>query len=433
VRAVGCALATFDRHAVIEPACSEAVKARELGSRQPARYKLAAREDRRSSAVACETVNEPEPEPQEEDTSEATSAKVDFRCPDCGAQMVWSPDADALACDYCGKSMPVPRAAEQVVERPLEAAGAAARGLGLDVRAVRCGNCGAVFSFESQLTSSACVFCGSANVLAQSANRNAIRPESLIPLDVGRAAAEANFKKWLRGLWFRPSALQKLARFDALGVYVPCWTFDANVHSDWSADAGYYYYESQLVPVMRNGRMRMEMRQVRKVRWVPAWGARDDTYDDLLVHASKGLPEELAKKLGAFDTKALVPYRPEYLAGWRAEEYQLDLADAWTLAKERIVATQQSRCSGDVPGDTQRSLRVANDVRDVRWKHILLPVWSLSYAHGEKRYTVLIHGQTGRVEGQAPLSWVKILLFVLVLLAGVLAIVALAGVFAAFA
>ncbi|MCC6407581.1 MAG: zinc ribbon domain-containing protein [Planctomycetes bacterium] len=373
------------------------------------------------------------PEPQPDTPQAAPSAKVDFRCPDCGAPMTWNPDADALACEYCGKSMPVPRQEAQIVERPLEHAGAAARGLGVEVRAVRCGTCGAIFDFASTLTSASCVFCGSGNVLAQEANRNALRPESLIPLDVGREAAEASFKKWIRGLWFRPDALKELARFDAVGVYVPCWTFDANVHSDWSADAGYYYYETQMVPVMRNGRMRMEMRQVQKVRWVPAWGQRDDAYDDLLVHASKGLPEALAKKLGAFDTKALVPYRPEYLAGWRAEEYQLDLADAWTLAKERIVATQQSRCSGDVPGDTQRSLRVQNDVRDVRWKHILLPIWSLSYQHASKRYTVLIHGQNGRVEGEAPLSWLKILLLVFAILAGVLAIAAIAGLFAAVA
>ena len=72
-------------------------------------------------------------------------------------------------------------------------------------------------------------------------------------------------------------------------------------------------------------------------------------------------------------------------------------------------------------------------MRDVRWKHILLPIWSLSYQHASKRYTVLIHGQNGRVEGEAPLSWLKILLLVFAILAGVLAIAAIAGLFAAVA
>ena len=84
-----------------------------------------------------------------------------------------------------------------------------------------------------------------------------------------------------------------------------------------------------------------------------------------------------------------------------------DLVDA---ARPR---TQRSRCSGDVPGDTQRNLRVKNVITDVRWKHILLPLWSVQYRFNKKTYTVLVNGQTGRVVGDAPYSWIKILLFIL--------------------
>lgn len=151
------------------------------------------------------------------------------------------------------------------------------------------------------------------------------------------------------------------------------------------------------------------------------------------MHASRGLPPALAAKLGGFDLAKLVPYRPEYLAGWRAEEYAIDLAEGWKAAQERIVSTQESRCSGDVPGDTQRNLRVANRISDVRWKHVLLPVWSLAYTHAGKSYAVLIHGQTGKVVGDAPLSWVKIGILVLSVIVGILLVVLLAGVFGALA
>ena len=136
------------------------------------------------------------------------------------------------------------------------------------------------------------------------------------------------------------------------------------------------------------------------------------------MHASRGVPESLAAKLGGFDTAALVPYRPDYLAGWRAEEYELDLEGGWALAREEIVRTQQRRCAGDVPGDTHRALRVTSTIDGVRWKHVLLPFWTLSYDYAGKTYTVLIHGQSGRVEGYAPLSWLKIALAVLAVLAG---------------
>src|SRR5205814_3098880 len=126
----------------------------------------------------------------------------------------------------------------------------------------------------------------------------------------------------------------------------------------------------------------------------------------VLVHGSRGLPEKLAAQLGGYDTSKLVPYRPEYLAGWRAEEYAVDLENGWKAALERLEKSQESRCSADVPGDTQRALRVSNRIGDVRWKHVLLPLWTLSYHCAGQRYTVLINGQTGRVFGDAPYSWV---------------------------
>lgn len=340
---------------------------------------------------------------------DAAAARSGFPCANCGAPTTWDPDHDALICEHCGERREVPRAEGSILERPLEDAGAAARGLGLATRSLACRTCGAVVALGGEATAAACVFCGSANVLAQESNRNALRPESLIPLDVGRAAVEAGFRRWLRGLWFRPSALKRLKRFDAVGLYVPYWTFDASVHSDWSADAGHYYYVTTMVPVVTKGRVTMRPQQQRRIRWEPAWGKRDDTYDDLLVNASRGVPGELAARLGGFDTRTLVPYRPEYLAGWRAEEYQLDLEQAWEAARARIAQMQEARCAGDVPGDTHRNLRADHDISGVRWKHVLLPMWSLTYQFQGKPYTVLVHGQTGRVHGRAPWSVVKIL------------------------
>ena len=149
-----------------------------------------------------------------------------------------------------------------------------------------------------------------------------------------------------------------------------------------------------------------------RIRWEPAWGERHDAYDDVLVHASRGLSRELAAKLGTWDMQALVRYRPEYLAGWRAEEYSVDLEQGWTQALTTIEAEEQRRCSGDVPGDTQRDLRVHNTVQDIRWKHILLPMWVSAYLYGGRTYKFAVNGQTGEVQGESPKSGWKIFFLV---------------------
>jgi hypothetical protein len=350
---------------------------------------------------------------------------VQFPCKRCGAEMAWDPDARALSCAHCGAQLVVPAGERTIVELLLADSGGVARGFGIATRTASCKSCGASVSFDGQEMSRACVFCGAPAVLEAESLRNAIRPGSLIPLDVGRARVEKAFERWIAGLWFRPTALKRTRRFDALGVYVPCWTFDCAAHSVWSADAGYYYYVTETRTVMVNGRAQVQHVQVQKVRWEPAAGSRDDRYDDLPVHASRGLPAGLAEELGRFELAALVAYRPEYLAGWHAEEYAVDLESGWKQAEERIVETQRSRCSGDVPGDTQRNLRVQTRLADVRWKLVLLPVWSLTYRWKGKPYAVLVHGQSGKVVGHAPISVWKILALVLVVVVAALVIWAL--------
>ena len=366
-----------------------------------------------------------EPLPAETAAPE-TSQKVDFPCANCGAKVTWDPESDSLACEYCGTKTQVPRGEGTIVERALEDAGSAARGLGLELRAARCANCGAKVCFSTSSTAESCVYCGSANVLAQDANRNALRPESLVPLDVSKRQVEEHFQKWIRGLWFRPSELKRTKDFQAVGIYVPFWTFDCRVHSDWSADAGHYYYVTVPKMVVVNGKTQMRMVQERRIRWEPAWGQRDDAYDDHLVCASNLTPELMAK-LGGFETKALVPYKPEYLAGWRAEEYQFDLEQGWARSQEAVVDSQRSRCASDVPGDTHRNLRVKNTITGVRWKHVLLPVWSLQYRFKGETYTVLVNGQTGCVAGKAPIAWGKVVAFVVLAVLVVLAIAGMAG------
>lgn len=347
------------------------------------------------------------------------SGSLDFRCPQCAAVMGWDPDADALACEFCGGRREIERGADVIREYSLEEAGAAAHGLGLELRAARCEVCGASVAFDDAAVATSCVFCGSGRVLVEDARRNAIRPESLVPLDVGRADVETAFRRWLKGLWFRPNALKRLKTFQAVGVYVPFWTYDCDVHSVWTAQAGYHYWVTQTYTTRQNGRTVTRTRRVRKTRWVPAAGERRDAFDDIHVLGSKGIDEGLADKLGEFDRSGLVPYRPEYLAGWAAEEYQVPLAEGWERGQEKAAAVQEGRCARDVPGDTHRFLRVRNRFSGVRWKHVLLPMWSLTFEWKGERYPVLVHGQTGRVVGRAPWSWVKIALAALLLAAAI--------------
>jgi hypothetical protein len=62
-----------------------------------------------------------------------------------------------------------------------------------------------------------------------------------------------------------------------------------------------------------------------------------------------------------------------------------------------------------VPGDTHRNLRIHPEYSGRTFKHILVPVYLLTYLYGRKAYQVLVNGYTGAVAGGRPYSVWKIL------------------------
>ena len=324
-----------------------------------------------------------------------------------------------MACQYCGFSQPMPLQAPAgaIREIPLEQGLALAqRGLGVTVQTVQCKGCGATVHVGEGERTAKCAFCASDQVLQVATDANAIRPESLVAFQIDKSKANEGFGKWLKGLWFRPNDLKKMAQVQEMGgVYVPFWTFDARVDSDWTAERGWHYYETETYSTVENGQSVTRTRQVQRTRWESAWGnRRDDFYDDMLICASKGLPTALVEKFSTFDVKQLVPYAPQYLAGWRAEAYAIELSSAHDISRNKMEDRQRSRCASDVGGDTHRSLVVNNRWYAETFKHVLLPIWIAAYRYNGKAFRFLVNGQTGEVTGEAPYSFWKILLAVLV-------------------
>ncbi|MBI2837788.1 MAG: zinc ribbon domain-containing protein [Acidobacteria bacterium] len=349
-----------------------------------------------------------------------------FPCRQCGADLVFSAADQNLRCQYCGYVSQIPRSKEAIVEYEYNEAFAPARqkGWGTERRSVKCENCGATSSEDPAITATKCAFCGSPKVIEQTAAADVVRPESMVPFQIDKQKARDGFRRWLSSLWFRPSNLTKESSLASLsGVYIPYWTFDAYTNSYWEADAGYYYYTTE--SYTEGGHRKT--RQVRHVRWEHAEGAHDEFFDDELVCASTGLPEGHVRVIQPFDTTKLVPYEAGFLSGWKAESYAVELKVAWQRAKSLIADKIRSACSAKVPGDTQRNLHVETAYSGITYKHVLLPIWVAAFQYGPKTYRVVINGQTGRVSGSAPYSWLKIAAAVVTALI-VLAIVAkLAG------
>jgi hypothetical protein len=77
-------------------------------------------------------------------------------------------------------------------------------------------------------------------------------------------------------------------------------------------------------------------------------------------------------------------------------------------------------CAGQIPGDTFRNLDVRADYSGQTFKHILAPIWLLTYNYGAKAYQAVMNGFTGAISGEYPKSWIKVTLLVIAIIIVVL-------------
>ncbi|SFR34220.1 replication restart DNA helicase PriA [Yoonia tamlensis] len=352
----------------------------------------------------------------------STEIEHRFPCNSCGSDLRYDPTGRHLTCDHCGATAAIPAPSGTIAELDFQAASAnnlPAKDIA-ETRVTSCPNCGAQTEFDADVHATECPFCATP-VVTDTGTHRQIKPQAVLPFGLDEPSARDGVTKWLGSLWFAPNGLQEYARKGRKlnGIYVPYWTFDADTKSKYSGQRGTHYYVTKTV--MRDGKKTQV--QERKTRWKPASGQVARFFDDVLVLASKSLPKHYTDGLQPWDLSSLEPYQPEYLAGFRAEGYQVEIDDGYTEARAHMDAVINRDVRSDIGGDDQRVDKISTNVNDVTFKHILLPVWLAAYKYRGKTYRFVVNGRTGEVQGERPYSIWKIGAVIAVILAVIAGIV----------
>ena len=86
--------------------------------------------------------------------------------------------------------------------------------------------------------------------------------------------------------------------------------------------------------------------------------------------------------------------------------------DGWAKAKGIIENIIYSDIRKQVGGDEFRLLSRATNHREIYYKQFLLPMWISNYEYKGKVYEYLINGENGKIYGEYPKSFWKILFLV---------------------
>ncbi|QOU33206.1 primosomal protein N' (replication factor Y) - superfamily II helicase (plasmid) [Vibrio coralliilyticus] len=332
---------------------------------------------------------------------------IDTKCSNCSASLTYLPGARSLTCETCETSFDIAPAQdttnvfkESELLSYLEAFEQTQEHI--EVSTIECDSCGATAEFGANIKATHCAFCDTPLVVDKAQNRNRIKPQGMIPFLINRQRAIQHFNSWIGCRWLAPNALKKHAQHyeHFQGVYLPYWTYDCDVATDYRGERGYERKRKS-----SSGHTKID------VKWKKVTGSVATSFDDVMVPGSTSLPDKLLNRLEPWDLDALEAYADEYFIGYQAETYQIDIKQGFEDAKDRMQFDINALIRKDIGGARQFIAATDSTYSNAFFKHITLPIWVTSYRYKDKVYQVLVNGQTGKVHGTYPVSKVKLTLF----------------------
>jgi ribosomal protein S27E len=354
---------------------------------------------------------------------------VQFHCPACAGEMDFDPQSGMMKCLSCGNTVAVPEPSGVVTAHALEDALKHVTPLSDIALEVNCDGCGSVVVFEPPEVAGACSFCGATIVAQPKAADPMIAPDAVLPLKVTKDAAQGEVRDWIGSRWFAPNALHKMAQQEGIaGVYLPFWTYAADTESQYSGARGVHYYTTEYyTETDSNGNTVQMSRQVMQTAWSPASGRVARNFADVLVPATKSVNEGRLNALEPWDLPSLCAYEPAYLAGFKAQRYQVELPAGFEKAKAVMERVIEQDVREDIGGDEQQVNQVHTSTTNETFKHLLLPVWIGAYQFQGKVFQVMVNARTGEVQGERPYSAVKIAMLVIGILISLFVLIELGG------
>jgi DNA-directed RNA polymerase subunit RPC12/RpoP len=290
------------------------------------------------------------------------------------------------------------KAAESKVEAGADSGDKQSPGWESDSIQYVCNSCGAAVITDQNTAATFCAFCGSPTIIAERLVQERT-PEYVLPFQYGREAAINGFFEWCKAGRFTPVQFVKKDNVEKMtGMYVPFWLFDSEAEMNISA-------EGKKITSSTTGRSTYTTTSyynvVRK---------RHIEWDKIPLDGATRIEDKLMEIVEPYSYDDLKPFDMRYLAGFFADKYDVPadkLTDRLNKRVQKYIDT--------IFDDSIKSYNTVSQKMDQtcicepKFHYALMPVWILNYKYLGKTYTFAMNGQTGKIAGEPPVSWVKLL------------------------
>ena len=330
-----------------------------------------------------------------------------YKCPGCGANLVYNTNTQSLYCEYCDYTLEL-KGTHSTEEHDFFTSIENESNLE-QVQKATCKNCGATIILDKKDITSSCPFCDTSIVISTE-NIKGLKPDRVIPFKIDPTISKENYRLWIKKKFFAPTKIKKeIPNPHIHSIYIPSWTFDTNVLASYEGRLGKHY-----TTYVGSGKNR---RAVTRTRWFRIKGVHQKIVDDILVCSGKQIQQQEMIKIEPFETNDSYLFDNRYIVGHPTEHYSISLKEGWKIGQSRILEQMKREILSKYNYDVVDYLKIYPNYNNVKYKYVLLPIWIGHYFYYKKKFRFIVNGENGKVWGKAPVSIVKISILTLIIIA----------------
>ncbi len=319
-------------------------------------------------------------------------------CNNCGGILVFSPKDKGNVCESCGAILPL-KYNYKFTKKPFE------QNINLDVdelaesmKNLKCKSCGANVLLSKFKLQTKCPYCDRTTIV-EGKNKKLMYIDSIIPFTLDREEALKKFKSAVnKRIYADRKVFKHISQNNVVGAYINAFVFDIKTSNTYLGTFSYCINVKD-----SNGNSHTEK------RYKTVSGTYDKEFKNLTIEANSNLEQRELVSILPFDYTASVEFRDEFMNGYMLE-YQNKMFDECVKTAEKVMKEAVKR---DLLSkyECEHIENLSLDVKysDRKYNYCLLPVYIINNTVKDKKYKVVMNGQTGKV-GKLPKNKFRIIL-----------------------
>ena len=332
---------------------------------------------------------------------QSTEQVLEYKCPCCGAGLIFGQDQQKMTCEYCDNTFDL----ETV--RDLDDTKAPAADVftwseqttpewsdteQAELNCFTCPACGGQLVTDANTAATFCPFCDNPAILPGRLS-GGLKPDAVIPFRTSKEDAQNAFRNLCNGKRLLPRDFLDAHRIDKItGIYVPYWLY--NCQGDQAAkykatrvrrwsDSQYNYTKTDHFLLYRSG---------------------SASFARIPLDASSKMDNVILESIEPYDYRDMIDFDTAYLSGYLADKYDVEASIGETRIRERVSTTMDQLIAPSLMGYASAiPYGKQLNIRDNVAKYVLFPVWFLHTKYNGQDYTFAMNGQTGKMTGTFPI------------------------------